>query len=177
MDFQQSQTHTNVENALDNELKTVGLFQLFSKKAGQEEQLYIQSIFDTIARNDSFLAERFRRILFTGDPDSQMNLAEGMQITERTSRVYRDYARIAADEGFIDLASLFNGVANIKLNHNSALQTTLINIQNGTLFCKGTPVLWICIGCGNILSGDCAPEICPICGYPQGYYGLYNNCL
>ncbi len=88
--------------------------------------------------------------------------------------MYKSHIYPFTQEGFGDIASLFNGIANIKLNHNYALQTYLTNMENDTLFCKNETKLWVCLGCGNIMGGLCAPTICPICGYPQGYYELFE---
>jgi rubrerythrin len=30
------------------------------------------------------------------------------------------------------------------------------------------------LNCGNLFYGVCAPDPCPVCGYPQGYY--QRNC-
>lgn len=175
LDFQQSKTYINLQNALQNELQTNAKLQLFRKKADQDELLECRYIFDTAARNGEFISERLRRILY-GDPSTLDNLLEASADAENTETKYRDYSRIALDEGYQDIAALFNGIGNIKLNHDVAFHNTAEAIKNSELFCRPTENLWICLGCGNIIGGLCAPEICPICGYPQGYYQLYCQC-
>lgn len=175
MDFQQSQTFINLQVAYENELRTSSLYQLFSKRADQEVYLGIRNVFDTTARNGNFIGERLRRILYEGDTNTLQNLEEAANNEAYAeNNIYREFSSIATEEGFSDIASLFNGIANIKLNHNITLQNLADQLQNNQLFCKEEEVLWICLGCGNILGGVCAPEICPICGYPQGYYQLYE---
>lgn len=175
MDFQNSTTYLNLQTALENELSTNGLYDLYRKRAGQEELIEIRNVFDTISRDSEFLAERLRRILNGGDTTTYQNLVDAAD-RERyaENQIYREFSRIATEEGYDDIASLFNGIANIKLSHNTTLQTFIDNINNNELFCKNREALWICLGCGNILSGECAPDICPICGYPQGYYQVYR---
>jgi len=175
LDFQQSKTYINLQNALQNELQTSAKLQLFRKKSYQDELLVCWHIFDTAARNGEFISERLRRILY-GDPSTLDNLLEASADAENAEENYREYSQIAIEEGYQDIASLFNGIGNIKLNHNLAFQNTAMDIERSELFCKPTENLWICLGCGNIISGLCAPEICPICGYPQGYYQLYCQC-
>ncbi len=176
MDFQQSQTYQNVQRALDYELRSLALFQLFAKFAEQEVLIEIENIFQTIAGNNGFIAERLRRIIFGENTPTLVNLQEALRYEEDADRdIYRTSARIANQEGYHDIASLFNGIGNIKLNHSSMLQVQMMNIQDNQQFCKPNPALWVCMGCGNILNGECAPDICPICGYPQGYYRLYNS--
>lgn len=91
------------------------------------------------------------------------------------NQLYREYARIANEEGYANIEALFNGVANIDLNHGLQLDVQYNDVIRNQVFCKPRETLWICMQCGNILSGLCAPEICPVCGFPQGYYRVYNN--
>jgi rubrerythrin len=172
MDFQQSNTFRNVQNAYEGELRANAKYGLFGKRATQEVLLEISNIFDTASRNEQFIAERLRRILFDGTPDTLQNLTEASGEELADSSSYREYSRIATEEGYAEIASLFNGIANIKLNHNYTFQSVITEIQSDQLFCKPQEGLWICLGCGNIMGGLCAPEICPVCGYPQGYYEL-----
>lgn len=174
MDFQQSKTYQNLQSAFAYEAQSKAKFDIYSEKARQEDLIGISFSFDTISRNDRFIAERLRNLINGGEPDTQQNLTEAVASELYAGNtMYRDYSKIAVEEGYGDIASLFNGIANIKLNHNYVLQSYLNNMQNNTLFCKNEAKLWICLGCGNIMSGLCAPTLCPICGYPQGYYELF----
>jgi rubrerythrin len=176
MDFQQSKTFQNLQSAFDYETRSKAKYDIFSVRADQEVLLGISFAFDTISRNDRFIAERLRNIINGGVLSTQQNLGEAAaNEIYAGNQMYRDFSRTATEEGYGDIASLFNGIANIKLNHNLIFQTYLNEMQSNTLFCKNEAKLWICLGCGNILSGTCAPAICPICGYPQGYYELFIN--
>ncbi|MBB2182427.1 rubrerythrin family protein [Lachnospiraceae bacterium MD1] len=174
MDFQSSRTYANLQIAYEDALRANAKYGLFSKKANQDVLMEISFIFNTASRNEQFVAERLRNILNGGTPTTLQNLGESSNYELEESSLYRDFARIANEEGYTDIASLFSGIANIKLNHNYTFQTLITEIQNNELFCKPNETLWVCLGCGNILSGLCAPDICPICGYPQGYYELYR---
>ena len=174
MDFQQSKTYQNLQSAFAFEAQSKAKFDIYSVKARQEVLLGISFSFDTISRNDRFISERLRNLINGGELNTQQNLTEAADSELYAgNKMYRDYSHTAVEEGYGDIASLFNGIANIKLNHNYALQTYLSDMQNNTLFCKNEAKLWVCLGCGNIMSGLCAPTICPICGYPQGYYELF----
>lgn len=176
MDFQDSKTFTNLQTALENELQSSALYSLYRKRSDQEVYLEISSVFATISRNAEFIAERLRRILNTGDTNTFQNLIDAAnQEQSIANNMYNEFSRIAKEEGYTDLSALFTGIANIKLSHYSTLQNLAINMDTNQLFCKNQEILWICMGCGNILSGTCAPEICPICGYPQGYYRAYRR--
>jgi rubrerythrin len=175
MDFQQSKTYQNLQSAFAFETQSKATYDIFSVRASQEVLIGISFAFDTLSRNDRFIAERLRNIINGGVLSTQQNLMEASENELTAGNVmYRDFSRVAIEEGYGDIASLFSGIANIKLNHNFTLQTYLSDMQTDTLFCKDEAKLWICLGCGNILSGLCAPDICPICGYPQGYYELFS---
>lgn len=172
MDFRQSRTFLNIQSAYEDTLRANAKYGLFMKKARQDDLIEISFLFETAARNEQFIAERLRSIVFDGTPDTLFNLEEASEEELRESNLYRDYAETAIEEGYADLSALFSGIANIKLNHNNSFQNVITEITNNELFCKTEEGLWLCLGCGNIMSGLCAPERCPICGYPQGYYEL-----
>lgn len=171
LDFQSSQTYINLQNALKNEFETNAKYDLFSRQARDESLIEISNIFNNISENQMFIAERLWRIIHEGDTTTLENLRDAARDEEYAEReLYRNYSLVAQEEGFEDLSLLFNGIANIKLNHTVVFQTTAAELEDGSMFCKEEEGLWLCLGCGNILSGLCAPEICPICGRPQGYY-------
>jgi len=174
MEFQQSKTYQNLQSAFAFETQSKAKYDIFSLQARQEVLLGISFTFDTLSRNNRYIAERLRNLINGEEPNTQQNLTEATDNTLYAGNtMYREFSQVAIEEGYEDIASLFNGIGNIKLNHNYTLQTYLTDVQSNTLFCKSEAKLWICMGCGNILSGICAPSICPICGYPQGYYDLF----
>lgn len=175
MELKDSITFNNLQIAYNNSLKDNGKYDLYSKRAGQEAIIEIQDIFETTSGNELFISERLRNILSDGTPNTLGNLIEARNDAAAESSQYRDFANVAEEEGFSYIASLLHGIANIKLNHESLFQNFITNIENNELFCKTQESLWICLGCGNILSGVCAPNICPICGYPQGYYRFLRS--
>jgi rubrerythrin len=177
MDFQQSQTYQNLLNAYGGELESSTRYRLYADRARQDGYQEIGVIMDTASRNDMEHARIWLRRLNNGIlPDTEANLQTAAN-DEATigNTTYREYARVAREEGYNDIAALFNGVANIELNHNLTFQTLHDELVRGEIFCKSEQVLWICMECGNIMSSLCAPEICPVCGFPQAYYRLYTG--
>lgn len=181
MEFKDSETFKNLQIAYEYEVKSVGEYAIFSAKAHQDVLIEISELFIRISQNNLFIGRRFRNILNGGQPNTSQNLNEATVIEKNADQnMYREYSEIAIEEGYNDIASLFNGVANIKLNHSIMLESASTDLQLGTLFCKDYNALWVCLGCGNIMSGPCAPEVCPVCLFPQGYYELlayYGNRL
>lgn len=176
MDFQQSQTYKNLISAYDRELSASTIYSIFSDRAITEDFIEISNIFTAVAKNEKEHARIFLRRINNGQiPPTVDNLSSSAVFELETAELYRAYAQTAQDEGYTDLAAIFNGIANIELNHNLFFQTQYSNIISNEVFCKPESTLWICMQCGNILSGNCAPEVCPICGFPQGYYRVYDN--
>lgn len=179
MEFKSSQTFNNIQNAYNYELQASGKYKIFESKALQEILIGVGTSFNTISRNGLFIAKRLRNIINDGELNTFDNLLEAIRTEEYAElNIYRNYSRIAIEEGFGDIASLFNGIANIKLNHTFLFESLASNLQIGEMFCKPEETLWICLGCGNIMNGLCAPKICPVCGVDQGYYetlALYSN--
>ncbi|MDF2539973.1 MAG: hypothetical protein K0S76_2994 [Herbinix sp.] len=175
MDFQQSQTYQNLQNAYNVELNNSTTFSIYGDRARQEGYNEIGNYFDTVTRNEKEHARIWLRQLNNGElPTTAENLRYSSEVAAATgNEMYRDYARIAREEGYDDIAALFNGVANIDLNHNTIFQRLYGEVETDTVFCKERETLWICMQCGNIMSGLCAPEICPVCGFPQAFYRQY----
>lgn len=179
MEFKDSKTFANLQNALAAELMTTTKFLIYALQARQEGFIQIGNVFDQIARNERELATIWMKQLNDGSvPDTAANLVDSYTTANYLgTQMYQEYSRVATEEGYTPIASLFNGVANIQFNHETRFRSLSTDMVNNQVFCKDTQSLWICLACGNILSGDCAPEICPICGYPQGYYQIYvENC-
>lgn len=174
MEFQQSKTFSNLQKAYERELTVSTLYNIFSDKARSDGYIEISNNFDTITRNEKEHARTFMRNLNNGNiPPTQQNLLDSANYEIDTAALYREYAATATQEGYTDLAALFNGVANIELNHNLSFRSKYDDVVREEVFCKPQDTLWICIQCGNIMSGPCAPEICPVCGFPQGYYKVF----
>lgn len=176
MDFQQSRTYQNLLNAYQGKLKNSTYFSICSDSAVNENYIEISNIFTTTARNEKEHARIFLRLINNGQvPPTAENLSASINLGMEEAKLFRQYAQTAQEEGYTEIAALFNGIANIELNHNLQFQTQYNYLLNDQLFCKPSSRLWICMQCGNIMSGLCAPEICPVCGFPQGYYRVYSN--
>ncbi len=177
MDFQQSRTYQNLLNAYNIEAEANTRYELFADQARLEGYIEIASIYEVTARNEREHARIWMRQLNQGVlPNTENNLQSSYEWEENVGdNLFREYARIAREEGYDYIASLFNGIANIELNHDLRFRRLHDELIRGELYCQPVESLWICMQCGNIMSGLCAPEICPVCTFPQGYYRLYAN--
>ena len=86
--------------------------------------------------------------------------------------MYHDYAKTAREEGFADIANLFEMVAAIEKEHEARYRKLIANIEGG-LVCPGDgDRVWECGNCGHIVIGPAAPDVCPVCDHPKAYFEL-----
>lgn len=177
MEFSQSRTFKNLQDAFEGELKTSTLYEIYGLRARQEGFIQISDVYNIVSGFEREHAKVWYRLIHENNlPSTFQNLTESALIEDKRSNVtYREYGNIAREEGFTAIGALFDGVANIELNQNVIFQNFASNMQANEVFCKTEEVLWICINCGNIMGRTCAPEICPICSFPQGYYQVYDS--
>ncbi len=174
MEFQQSKTYQNLKSAYEWELMVSTLYDIYGDRAIDDGFIEISNIFAITAKNEKEHARIFLRKYNNGElPNTEQNLLTSSEFEIRTSTLYREYAATAKQEGYNDLAALFNGIANIELNHNLRFRTQYDDVVTDEVFCKPEDTLWICLQCGNIMAGNCAPKVCPVCGFPQGFYTEY----
>lgn len=85
--------------------------------------------------------------------------------------VYPDFARIAEEEGFAEIARSFRGIAVIEQSHGERFALLANWLESGHLFrTDGEKTRWVCLNCGNVIEASEAPQMCPVCRHEQGYY-------
>ena len=89
--------------------------------------------------------------------------------------MYPEFAKIAREEGFEEIAVVFEAIAIAEKAHEERYLTLLKNIETGKVFKKDMVVKWRCRNCGYIYEGQGAPQECPACAHPQGYYEVYGH--
>ena len=86
--------------------------------------------------------------------------------------MYPTFAKEAKEEGFDDIAALFEMVADIEKAHEERYRALLANVEGGLVFSKDGEMIWECSNCGHIHIGKEAPEVCPVCDHPQAHFKL-----
>lgn len=94
---------------------------------------------------------------------------------EEWEKVYKEFADIAKEEGFLEVANSFSKIALIEKVHGDRFGRFAQQIEEETLFKSDNEEQWICLNCGHIHTGKEAPKSCPVCQHPQGYFILYSN--
>lgn len=179
MEFKESNTYNNLKKAMDAEMRTSTKYRMYADRALQEKMRPVAKIFEELSGNEKEHAVLWNGILNSGNvPNTEQNLksaASGEQY--EWTRMYEDYANTAAEEGYNDIADMFRRVALIEHHHDIILRDLIKRMDSDGLFCDAEETIWICTNCGYLYYGKCAPDKCPVCGYPVQYYEkLQENC-
>ena len=86
--------------------------------------------------------------------------------------MYKDFAKIAREEGFTEIAKKFEMVGEIERTHMERYKTLYKNIEDGLVFSHEGDRMWMCLECGHIHVGKTAPQKCPVCSHPQAFFEL-----
>ena len=86
--------------------------------------------------------------------------------------MYKRMAAEAKEEGFNDIAFLFEAVGKIEKEHEERYRKLLSNIENQVVFSRDAEKIWHCSNCGHIAAGKNAPELCPVCKHPKAYFQI-----
>ncbi len=171
MELKGSKTEKNLMAAFAGESEARNKYTYFASKAKKDGYVQIASIFEETANNEKEHAKIWYKLLNGGVGSTIENLkaAAGGENYEWTE-MYPTFAKEAREEGFEDIAKLFEGVAAIEKEHEERYKKLLANIEGDLVFSKDGDVIWQCANCGHICVGKKAPEVCPVCNHPQSYF-------
>lgn len=175
--FTESQTYQNLLNAYNRELITSTTYRIYGDKARRDGFQQIGNIFDETSGNEKQHAEIWLKFIIQSDqiPPTLTNLTNATQSENyEGTDLYIKYSEVARQEGYSDIANMFEGIAVIERHHSYRFGQLAENVQTNQVFCKPSSSVWICLVCGNLVWDECAPVRCPICGFPQGFYEI--NC-
>ena len=168
-----TRTEANLQTAFAGESMARNKYTFFASKAKKEGFNQIAALFEETANNEKEHAKIWFKLLHDGIPGTAENLldaAEGENY--EWTDMYATFAKEAREEGFDKIAFLFEGVAQIEKEHEERYRALLKNVEDGSVFQKGSIVIWKCANCGHIHVGEKAPEICPVCSHPQSYFEI-----
>lgn len=169
-----SRTEANLKTAFSGESEARNKYSYYASKARKDGYEQIAAIFEETANNEKEHAKLWFKLLHGGDvPDTLTNLndAAAGENYEWTD-MYASFAQAAYEEGFDDIARLFEGVAKVEKTHEERYRKLIANVEGGLVFSKDHDVIWQCANCGHIEIGKKAPELCPVCAHPQAYFQL-----
>ncbi len=170
MELKGSQTEKNLKTAFAGESEARNKYTYFASAAKKEGYEQIAEIFANTAENEKEHAKLWFK-LFQGIGTTEENLVEAAAGENyEWTKMYKRFAKKAREEGFEDIAKLFEGVAAIEKEHQKRYEALLKNMREGKVFKKANPVVWECRNCGHKLKSDEAPEVCPVCAHKRSYF-------
>lgn len=174
MDLKGSKTEKNLEAAFAGESMARNKYTYYAAKAKKEGYVQISHIFEETANNEKEHAKIWFKLLHGGKvADTLTNLQDAADGEHyEWTEMYPTFAKEAKEEGFNEIAFLFESVAKIEKDHNERYQKLHNNIVNGEVFEKKEKVFWICLNCGHILESTKAIEMCPVCSHPKAYFAM-----
>ncbi|MFA5038639.1 MAG: rubrerythrin family protein [Candidatus Omnitrophota bacterium] len=178
-----TRTEKNLLAAFAGESQARNRYTYFSSAAKKEGYEQIARIFAETAENEKEHAKVFFKYLEGGDAEITASYPAGMIKDTRGNLeeaaagenlewtvLYSDFAKIADEEGFSEVARSFEQIAKVEKFHESRYRSLINNIIGGEVFKKKAAVKWHCINCGYVFEGAQAPQQCPACRHPQSYY-------
>ena len=185
MEFKESRTAQNLLKAFAGESQARNRYTFAAGIARTEGLEHVAAIFEETARNEQEHARLFYAHLaklapsaleitacypaVAGDTAAQLRAAVSGE-NEEWSALYPEFARIAKEEGFNDVARTFEWISKVEKEHEDRFQRLLDHVVNGTVFQRGEKIYWRCMECGHIHEGLAAPKACPVCMKPQGWF-------
>ena len=170
MELKGSKTEKNLLAAFAGESQARNKYTYFASKAKKEGYEQIAAIFREAADNEKEHAEReFKFLKGIGDTKANLKAAAEGENYEWTS-MYPEFGKTAREEGFEEIARVFEEIGKVEKEHEKRYKKLLENIEQGRVFKRESPVKWKCRNCGYIYEGTEAPKLCPACAHPQSYY-------
>ena len=174
MELKGSRTEKNLQAAFAGESQARNKYTYFASKAKKEGFEQIAAIFLETAENEKEHAKMWFKYLEGGEVKSTAeNLkaaAEGENYEH--TEMYKEFAQVAREEGFLEIAAKFELVGKIEAEHEKRYLALLDKVKGGKVYIAPDVVVWKCRNCGHIHIGKEAPKVCPACGHPQSYFEL-----
>ena len=189
MSLKGTKTANNLLISFAGESQATARYTMYAKQADKDASVQIKNIFLETARNEEEHGKRFFKYLVDDFNEEELEVkwdypvalgstelnlkhaAEG-ENGEATD-MYPEFAKIAREEGFDDIADNWIEIAEVEEAHRDRFLKLLENVKEDKLFKRDEVVLWKCNNCGYIHEGKEAPEKCPACFHPQKWFELF----
>jgi len=188
MSIKGTRTEKNLLKSFAGESQARMRYTYFAKQAKKDGYEKVRVIFEETAAQEKEHAKRMFKFLEggmveitamypAGKIDStieNLRAAAGGE-NEEWTELYPEFAKIADEEGFKDVANMYRMIAIAEKHHEERYKALLEEIERDEFFKKGEKVEWRCLNCGYIHEGTDAPEKCPACDHPKAYFEVNNT--
>ena len=188
MEFKGSKTEKNLLAAFAGESQARNRYTYFSSQARKDGLVQIADIFEETANQEKEHAKRFFQFLQGGNVEITAAYPAGVIGTTAENlkeaaagehyewtEMYPGFAKIAREEGFPEIALIFESIAVAEKQHDRRYQALRQNILGGRVTKKDKPVKWVCRNCGYVHEGAEAPDQCPACAHPREYFEVLSE--
>ncbi len=182
MGLKGSKTEANLLKSFAGESQARNRYTYFASAAKKEGYEQIAATFQETAEQEKEHAKRFFKFLEGGMLEITAAFPAGVIGTtaenlkaaaagenEEHSVLYPEFAKIAREEGFPEVAATWDAVSRAEQHHEARYLALLQTLLDGTTFKKSTKVKWVCRNCGYVHEGTDALTTCPACLHPQSY--------
>lgn len=178
-----TRTEQNLLKAFAGESQARTRYTFFASAAKKEGYEQISGVFLETAEQEKEHAKRFFKFLEGGMVEITASFPAGVIGTtmenlaaaaegelEEWGTLYPEFADIADEEGFKDIATAFRMIAKVEVEHERRYRKLLANMENQQVFEKEESIMWQCRNCGFVSEGNKAPHKCPACDHPQAFF-------
>ena len=188
MSLKGTRTEKNLLTSFAGESQARMRYNYFASKAKKDGFEKVALIFEETANQEKEHAKRMFKFLEGGNTEITATYPAGMISDtlanlkaaaagehEEWTEAYPEFARIADEEGFHDIAEMYRRIAIAEKHHEERYNAFIKDLENSGMFAKDREVTWRCLNCGYIHTGKEAPEKCPACEHPQAYFEVLNS--
>ncbi len=185
MELKGSQTEKNLLAAFAGESQARNKYSYFASKAKKEGYVQIAAIFEETANQEKEHAKREFKFLEGGDAEITATfptgviggtyenlLAAAAGEDYETTTMYPEFAKVADEEGFKEVAAVFRSIAVAENRHKERYIALAENIKQDRVFQRPEPQRWVCRNCGYVHEGLNALKLCPACSHPQAHFEI-----
>ena len=147
-------------------------YNYFASQASKDGYEQIAAVFNVTADQEKEHAKLWFKLVhgIEGTAENLVDAAAG-EYYEWTD-MYPTMAKEAREEGFVEIAAMFEMVAKVEAAHEARYKKLLQNVQGGVVFSRDNDCIWQCRNCGHLHFGKMAPEMCPVCAHPKAYFQI-----
>ncbi|MBQ3492831.1 MAG: rubrerythrin family protein [Clostridia bacterium] len=172
MKDKQTKTQENLMTAFLRESGAFNEYTFYAEQAKKDGYEQIYRIFTQFASNEQAHAKVWFKLFHTiAGTEENLKDSADLENFERTV-LYSEFAKTAREEGFEDIAKLFDGVAAIERQHEEKYKELLEQVKNKKVFESQQETWWQCSNCGHRHKGFTPPEKCPVCSHPIAFFSV-----
>lgn len=166
-----SKTYQNLLLAFAGESQARNKYTYFASIAKKQGFNELANFFIETANNEKEHAKIWLKCLDQISSLTTENLKQAIAGEHyEWTQMYKKMAAEAKKEGFLQIAKLFENVAQIEKEHEQAFASWLNNIKSKKVFNNTKSIKWKCTNCGRVITAKSAPKLCDTCNHPQGFF-------